>query len=259
MSIAFWLWENSFTEGQGAPSESTWLSVLGQQFNSATNSTHIQVINGGVGGSDPFYEYQLFSDKLIQYEPDLVLLVINVSDVWDTIVRGGFERFKPDNQIQFSEPPPLNSIYGWSHLVRFVVHDFFEFTHLAISRSEIERRGEDAVQKIKQAISRFEETTDSIGAKFLVVLHPGYSELVQNHYLFDLPTLLEFSNESGIPSLDIMPYLHFRIDNGKEEPELLYWRKDGHFSPSGYRLFANSVKERLCAPEDLLVREAFCE
>jgi hypothetical protein len=43
----------------------------------------------GVAGSDPFYEYRLLVDKLLACQPDLVMTVVNVSDVIDVIVRGG--------------------------------------------------------------------------------------------------------------------------------------------------------------------------
>jgi hypothetical protein len=59
---------DSFTEGFGAVNDSTYPSQLGLLLhNNGLKNT--QVMNCGVSGSDPVYEYRLFNDRLLKYKP----------------------------------------------------------------------------------------------------------------------------------------------------------------------------------------------
>ena len=86
---------DSFTEGFGAPGDSTYPSLLEKELNRTYTGT-FEVINAGVIGSDPFYCYKLLVDRFLAYEADLVIFSINNSDITDYIFRGGLERFRAD-------------------------------------------------------------------------------------------------------------------------------------------------------------------
>ena len=79
---------DSFTEGQGAEYEDGYLKVLERNLNRELKRGHVRVIVGGVAGSDPFYCFKLLKDKLLVYDPDLVTLTVNTTDVMDVVVRG---------------------------------------------------------------------------------------------------------------------------------------------------------------------------
>ena len=78
---------DSYTEGLGSEYPETWCSILKEKLNA--DSAMIDVINGGFIGSDPFYAFQLYKNRLVKYHPDHILLMINFTDVYETMVRGG--------------------------------------------------------------------------------------------------------------------------------------------------------------------------
>lgn len=83
---------DSFTECMGSTGDSTFEHLL------AWGNDSLEVMNCGMAGSDPFFEYKLFEDKLLKYKPDDVFVFVNVSDIFDVMTRGGFERFRTDRR-----------------------------------------------------------------------------------------------------------------------------------------------------------------
>jgi len=102
---------DSFTEGQGAPFDQTWLSVLGRNLNRPESTHQFTMMVGGVAASDPFYAYRILVDKLLAYQPDLVMMAVHRNDVIDAIIRGGEERFLPNGRVKGVEIPSLNITY----------------------------------------------------------------------------------------------------------------------------------------------------
>jgi len=98
---------DSFTEGQGAPFEQTPMRVLIHNLNHNKKHQHFTMLNAGVAGSDPFYGFRIMVDKLLAYQPDLVMIIINDSDVKDVIRRGGKERFLQNGRVQGVAPPQI--------------------------------------------------------------------------------------------------------------------------------------------------------
>jgi hypothetical protein len=127
---------DSYTEGVGAPADSTYPHFLEQKLNDAGYSC--QVLNAGVAGSDPFYEYVLVRDKLIQLHPDYVVVDINSTDITDFIFRGGLERFKADGSVVYNKGPWFAGLYHWSYVVRFIMNNLLDYKrgNLFVTRND---------------------------------------------------------------------------------------------------------------------------
>ena len=128
----------------------------------------------GVAGSDPFYEYRILIDKLLCYQPDLVMMVVNYSDVIDVIARGGEERFLPNGRVKGVEPPSgaVTWLYKYSHFARFVLFEAFDYTHLMITKSERGRRAVEALEKIQTLIMKLDNLLKDKGIEFILVVLP---------------------------------------------------------------------------------------
>ncbi|MBL4577860.1 MAG: hypothetical protein JKX74_05270, partial [Flavobacteriales bacterium] len=60
----------SLTEGLGVSSlDKTWVKILEHNLNDELTGSQIEVFNGGVADSDPFFELVLLKDKLLKYRP----------------------------------------------------------------------------------------------------------------------------------------------------------------------------------------------
>ncbi len=235
---------DSFTEGQGAPFDETWLSKIARALSNADDGKRYRVICAGVAGSDPFFEYRILVDQLLAYEPDLVLLVVNHSDVLDVMVRGGMERFLPDGTLRVGEPPPLTGLYKVSHFARFILLELFDYTHFVISRSEQSRRMNESLLELERLLVELEALLGRRGLDFELVVLPFRSELRRNEY-DRLQELLDFASERGIAAIDAKPYLHAKLAHGDAKLGEVYWPEDGHFTPLGYRYVAEAVMEQL--------------
>ena len=85
---------DSFTQGDGAPADSTYPVFLEPLL--LKDSLNVEVMNAGVCGSDPYFELNLFKYKLAPFNPDVLIFSISRPDfTQDIAVRGGLERFDP--------------------------------------------------------------------------------------------------------------------------------------------------------------------
>jgi lysophospholipase L1-like esterase len=233
---------DSFTEGQGAAFEDTYLKALERNLNDWAAS-EVRVIVGGVAGSDPLYAFNLLRDELLDFDPDLVLLAVNVSDVFDLMVRGGVERFTPDGRVRFNKRPRVEALYRWSHLYRLVMMRFLGYDWFGFSAEEQVERRARAIEDLKSVLDAFQQLAENRGFELLVVLHPMLWELASEDYNFDAEALMKHMASQQIPFVDLMGYFGHRVP--KEGVESLYWSLDGHHNAAGYKLFAEGLEETI--------------
>lgn len=70
---------DSFMEGFGADEDSTFPELLRKKLNNSTKK--ISVVNGGKCGSNPMFETTLYKNSLAKWNPDLVIMEINICDI----------------------------------------------------------------------------------------------------------------------------------------------------------------------------------
>jgi len=88
------------------------------------------------------------------------------------------------------------------------------------------------------------------GVEFVVIVLPSRRDLKRNHYhdLTNLQALLDFARVRGIRTIDVKPYLMDKLTNGNDVIEDIFWSKDQHFKPLGYRYMAEAIQQGLCDP-----------
>ena len=160
---------DSFTEGKGAPLDSVWLK---QMEHILEGRLSIKTLNAGVNGSDPLFEYMLFKYKLSQYEPKLVIVAINGSDINDIITRGGFERFNDNFSLNYKEPEWWEYFYSFSFIVRNIVHEILNMDWQFLTDDEKEQEVINAQDAIFACIKKFYEYSVQKNFKLLVIFHP---------------------------------------------------------------------------------------
>ena len=232
---------DSFTEARGARFDQTWQNQLGLMLNAGPGANQLTMMCGGVAGSDPFYSYRMLVDKLLPYRPDFVLLVVNNSDVSDVILRGGMERFQPDGTVRGVEPPPMPWLYESSQLARLILFEVFDYTHLLITRTEREKREQQAVEKLMALVGEFNTVLESQGVDFTLVLAPHHNELRRDRYE-RLDALKDYALQHQIDVIDTKPYLYSKLEEHEGKLADLYWPIDMHFTELGYRYFAEAIE-----------------
>ena len=237
---------DSFTEGQGTSYNSTWVKVMERVLNGHILHKKVTTINAGIGGSDTYFEYILLKEKLLPFDPDLVIVSVNNSDVRDIMLRGGMERFQADGSTVFSRKAlSWEWVYGISHIFRHIIHDLFQYDLLFTKKNEIEPEICTAVEKIKSAIDEFERLSKENDFDFLVVTHPLWEDLIHEKRLYNCfdKLISALENEQRINFIDLLEYYKVNDKMSKENVSSFYWPLDGHHNTKGYEVMGSAIAD----------------
>ncbi|HXH17952.1 MAG TPA: GDSL-type esterase/lipase family protein [Chitinophagales bacterium] len=228
---------DSFTEGVGADYENSWPRYLEKLLRQSGTDVHI--FNAGVNGSDPFFEYVLFRDKLKAVHPQLVIVAINSSDVDDYHFRGGMERFQTDGMVINRKGPWYEPLYEHSYVFRFVVEMVLGMKpQLFITPKQYQKVMDDFVRQTALLMEEFKKLLPDPG-KLLVVVFPAPREVYDDadkNMKGNLLRLLAEVKSRGVDTLSLYRQFESEITE-KNLPEYTY-KNDGHFKPKGYLQFA---------------------
>jgi len=223
---------NSFTEGIGAPNDSTWPKLLENKLNNLL-SKKVSVFNAGISGSDPFFYFKLLEEKMLKYNPDLVLLTLASTDFEFYIYRGGFERFN-ENGYQYRKGPAWERLYAVSFVFRYYINNILNYKNL-FSEKVKKNNMLEAEKALEDCVTRFNKLGIEKGYQLIVVFMDDktispYSNIMDNMSLQD--SLLYF---------DLYKY-NKEIENISHEMKRAYhWPIDGHYNSKGYDLCARGV------------------
>lgn len=230
---------DSFTEGDGAPADSTWPALLEKKL--ASNHNKVEVLNAGVCGSDPYFEFMLLKKRLLGYQPDKVIIAISIQDLVEDIgVRGGLERFDPK---QGRLPKPFEILYAYSHISRLVYHKVFGFSWVLIREQDPEFLDvlvNDYIPRLFESYATLKEHVD-----LCFVLYPHKHEFVSG-YRNQLEEALKIHSETnGIPLYDLRDcYKNQILESGRKHEEF-WWKHDGHHNSDGYEVMAKCIENKI--------------
>jgi hypothetical protein len=232
---------DSFTEGDGAHVDSTWLKFLERDLVKYPMKRELDFFNAGVCGSDPFFEYLLLKKVLLKYEPDLVLIAINTSDIFDIIARGGMERFQPDGSVKYSNIPFWQPLFAISHLSR-LVFSWLGYDELLLDKDEISMN--NANNRIVESINMFYILSEKADFKILVIFHPLKSEIDYGEFGLS-QAVNKIKSQKLVDFLDLLEYFRSKEHIDSTNSANYFWKYDGHHNAKGYELFAKGVEWKL--------------
>lgn len=233
---------DSFTEGAGAPVDSTWLFLLGNMYELEENDS-VEVISGGVSGSDFTYSYVLFRDYLADYNPDIVIFVINNTDVADYFVRGGMSRYNGDTCF-FKPAPPIEWLFKRSHLTRSVLLNVLKYNWQLVSPQERSKLWNDYSKELIDIAQTLKVQSLRDSFELCFVFHPLVHEINQGFYDYEFELLMSKLSEINVNSLDVYDALS-NAAGGGDSISNIYWPIDQHLNSKGYRVFAEEVNKGL--------------
>ncbi|PHR21431.1 MAG: hypothetical protein COA38_18805 [Fluviicola sp.] len=229
---------DSFTEGVGMSYEDSWVKQMEHRW----KWKNVETINGGIGGSDPIYEFALYRDKLIAYKPDVLVLTINSTDVDDVAGRGGFERFHADGTAG-KTPPSWEWIYASNHLFRMFTHAALGYNTSLLRGADTEEAQLKAIENLKDVLGRLKKLSNEEDTKLLVVLQPSIQEFKNGKHtpFFGQIELAKYLKAEQIYFLDTSNDFEKKGVSVSE----YYYPIDTHFNKKGYALFGKSVYEKI--------------
>lgn len=230
---------DSFTEGDGAPADSTWPILFNQILEK--EQINAQILNAGVCGSDPYFELMLLNSKLLSLNPNLVIFSLSMQDFLDDIaVRGGSERFDPKTG---KKTKLIEILYAYSHLVRLVMHKL-GYNSLLIKQSEylISDLAKNKVPELVQEFAIAKEKNPKI--QFFFFLYPHLHELEMGYnQQISLALEKEFQQYPELNFYNLMSCYKDKIHSDGDLPQNYWWKNDGHHNSKGYYLKARCINE----------------
>jgi lysophospholipase L1-like esterase len=239
---------DSFTEGVGAPYDSTWPRLLEKEL----LQYHIkaEVIDAARSGSDIFYDFVFYRDKLSALNPDIVIAALNLTDYQDYIFRGGMERFRKDGKTQYNSAPWYQFIYRYSHLFRAVMMrvNNYPFNGIFVSQDDYISGWKSTTSVMEDVFLKYKNEAKKNGSNFISVLHVTPCEIMNTGYfndtnkqnLYDLDSLLK---NNGVNSFNISDEL--QTEFGSMKPEQYTYKHDQHFKPNGYAAMAKIIAQKM--------------
>lgn len=233
---------DSFTEGDGTDSDSTWLKFLERSLNNDT-AKKTRFINAGICGSDPFYEFVLLRDKLLQYHPDLVIAALGY-EIDDIICRGGMERFQKNGSVKYKNPPWWENIFALSYLFRLGAHAFFDINYLLLPPEKHKAACEVAISQLKESIDLFNVLSKNNDFNLLFVFYPMKDEVINKNFIY-WNEIISHAKSKGSETVNLLDYYVKEVGITNKNIEKYYWTKDGHHKAAGYQAFAQGIEAKM--------------
>lgn len=233
---------DSFTFGNGVEVHQTFPSLLERRLAA-------EAINLGVPGYGVDQQLLMLESRGLGFQPDVVLLGLHTPDIFrnTNAFHGQYGkplfRIGPEGRLVLTNvpvpepgaprPPQRRGPLDRSRLVQ-------------LFWVRLERHGFGEVWGVTEGIlRRMAAVSEGAGARLVVLLLPPQyavygsrlERLSQSH---TIDCIAEILRESRIEHLDLTPVLAARVE--REPGELLFYRKDGHFTPAGNEVIAREVE-----------------
>lgn len=227
---------DSFTEGVGTTQDSTWQIILEKNLNKLASDKFF-VVNAGVSGYDPVETFTLCTKLSHEFNPHCVILSFGSNDIIDLIQRDKSD-FKEDSDNFFQ--PAGYYFYSWSYLFRVISTWIYDYPELFMNEAKLQRKSDESANLIS-------EISESIAAEgmrkryqTIVVFYPVKHEMITGKY--NSPelqeTISDLKNNPNILVVDILAFYNNTRESFIIPADILYWPRDGHMTPPGYRMWA---------------------
>lgn len=227
---------DSFTLGMGTSMNSGWVNIL--RNNLILGKKSIVTLNAGISGSDIVNESYKAEKLSTIYQPDAVILCLNVSDIVDIYLRGN-ERFFCKKKLHRANPiGRLENLYKFSFIYRVWLHEIKNRNFLFLSVEEEKELEKKSIDKITKELNQIKQHCSNNGISFFFFIHPHGMELKDGEYLYE-----NFPNvRNGFEEISADLMLNFQnIEYISEDFRELYHKKDRHFNSLGYKYMGEFV------------------
>jgi lysophospholipase L1-like esterase len=272
-----WLLGDSFTLGTGVEDDECFAALLEKRLNTPGRGGRFEVLNGGVGSYAPLLEYLDLLQRGLSFEPDLVVLAFDVSDLWQEEGYRLVARFATDGTPLASSGldslariPPAARVerwlrrhsYAWAWgLARLDEWDRpWERTAILEGRAqgildytfrEDQTPYEERWLAIEDSLRRVVHACRERGARFALVTYPWGHQVNAREWP-------EGRRAAGVPegrvagqpgarrlaalaAQERVPFFDMTDDFRVATAAPLYFRHDMHWTPAGHQVAAASL------------------
>ncbi|MCO5247756.1 MAG: SGNH/GDSL hydrolase family protein [Chitinophagales bacterium] len=232
---------DSFTEGDGVDYEYSYVQALQKNLNKKYKN--IEVLNAGKRGSDPFFNFKLLEDKLIEYQPDMVIQSFTANDYYfDFVLRGGMERFGEDSTLIAKRSYWWEPIYASSYIARILIQTLGGYDKYLIKTKEYDKIVEDMKPKTAALFRQYKQFSEKNHFDLIVFTIPFNSVFGgdDENEKFHQELSKEFS-KFDLTFYNLEPCYDDYVKNHHAIYQDYYWKKDGHHNAKGYEMMAECI------------------
>jgi lysophospholipase L1-like esterase len=234
---------DSFTEGDAVAYDASYVANLRKLWHSQ-GGQKVEILNAGVCGSDPFYNYYHYKEVLSAYQPDLIIQTISSHDLMNDIMeRGGLERFNQYNGLYRKPFRIWQAVYASNYTARVLIMAGIKAGLLVryhIFKAPVKKWDVD----LTELFSLYSKEVTQQGSKVIWVFLPGITEIQRGTYFHEMSTLKEALRKQELPYFDLMDCYLERSNSGQDIANY-YWVIDQHHNAKGYRMMAECIYEGL--------------
>jgi lysophospholipase L1-like esterase len=238
---------DSFTEGDGAHFDSSYVSFLKRNLNQKFEN-QINILNGGKCGSDPYFNFVVYRDMLLEFNPTLIIQTLSSHDLsHDIALRGGIERFLENGKVKCrsDENKYLEFVYAISYTSR-IFFKLFGYNQSLQNPSKYKKYSKQDDKEIIELFRKYSKLVEENKGKFLLVILPTKSESLEKCYSNKFNKLINklMSIESLI-LFDLLTCYNSHFINSNKNIQDYYWFDDGHHNAKGYELMAKCIENEI--------------
>ncbi len=236
---------DSFTEGDGAPYDSSWVKQLERILNENRSGKPVITMNAGICANDPVFSVFQFKNELLRYRPHIAILCMNDSDIHDIKARGGFDRFRPDSTVVYSGRPWWEPFYAINHLFRLFTAKMLGLDFNFYPEKKFNESIPAFTDSLKHTANLFAELCDLNSIAPVIVFLPLKGELSKDEYTPYCAAAVE--KLGRLPNAVFIDVLDFyrRKWKGSATAKELYWEHDNHLNSLGYKMVAEAIEEKI--------------
>lgn len=279
---------DSYTEGYGVPAESCFVKILERKFNQESHAgVRTRVFNGGIAGYSPLLEFLYLKEVGLRLHPDLVVMCYDMTDVQEDAIYSESATFdSTGTPVRVSPSTPSFGRAGILPEGRLkTLLTEYSYVYLTLKTYLSGTVAGGALDANDFRVNRYLHTVDSTGNRweplfersqsyialtdslcranriaFLLSVHPtghqvnslewaegrkywGLEARTYNSVIFR--SLKSFAQRKGIPFVDMTDTFR-RKSTGD-----LYFPNDGHWTPKGHRVVADTLYQFITATMSL--------
>jgi lysophospholipase L1-like esterase len=239
---------DSFTFGGGAPLEESYLYTLEMMLNQRDGKhQQVEIIKAGIPRYFPEAERLLLEYYGKKYAPDLILVGFLPNDITDTHAGIDAVGVDPSGFLTSREAASLGSIgvflYSNSFLCRYILKKYMSYREMKHNRSlgdwkEIYKPNgfyEKDWQTVELEFQKMVTIAAELKARIVFIHIPQKGPWDETHF-YPAQRLSAFAMKHEAGFVDILPGMMEASAN-----KALYYEKDGHCTPAGYRVIAQQL------------------
>jgi len=233
---------DSFTEGDAAHYDSSYVSFLRRSIQK--KYPQIEVMNAGSCGSDPFFNFVNLRDRLIQYQPDIIVQTYSSNDLFnDYGLRGGMERFQRKDYLSYPKFPWWEPIYAVSYVFRIFARVAGYNNDLTLYKGTDEEK--NTILQVHATFFKedYQAFAKEHGLQWFLCAFPMRNELRDKRYEFNQPAFQDSLRKEGIRAYDLLSCYSAYLKTHQGNYADFFWQIDAHHNAKGYQMMANCIEQ----------------